>query len=258
MSTTFAELGSFTLSVSMAAAAGLVGCFALMRKMTLAADAMSHIALPGIGVALLFRFNPVLGALAMLIVGTLLIWALQTETRISIETIVGVVFAVALAVGSMIASGEQLLDALFGTAGTLSSLEMVLGLGAAALVIVFVFKARHSLVVSLVSADIALTSGINVARLDLLFLLAFALTVALGLRFLGVLLMGSLIIIPAATARRLAHNLPRMLSVSVGVAVTSAVIGMYAGSTLHRETGPLIIAVAGAIFFLSLLKPQPA
>jgi ABC-type Mn2+/Zn2+ transport system permease subunit len=64
-----------------------------------------------------------------------------------------------------------------------------------------------------------------VAKLDRWFLLAFALTVALGLRYLGVLLMGSMIIIPASTANRLARTLPQMLGYSVGIAVLSTVVG---------------------------------
>jgi zinc transport system permease protein len=89
--------------------------------------------------------------------------------------------------------------------------------------------------------------------MNLLFLVTFALTVALGLRYLGVLLMGSLIIIPAATARHLARNLNGMLVVSVAVAVISTMVGSYAAGLFHRETGPFIISTAGAIFFLSLL-----
>ena len=254
---TFLELGSFALSISMASAAGFVGCFAVMRRMTLAADAISHVALPGIGVALLFHFQPVAGALAMLLFGTVLIWGIEERTRISTETIVGVVFSVALAIGSLMASGVELIEALFGAPGIPTGWETALGLIGAATVIIFILRARNSLVVSLVSADIALTSGINVARLNLLYLLAFALTVALGLRYLGVLLMGSLIIIPAATARRLARNLNGMLAISVAIAVISTVVGNYAGSLIHRDTGPLIITSAGAIFFRALLKRQP-
>ncbi len=245
------------LSVAMGAAAGLIGSFAVMRKMTLAADAISHIALPGIGVALLFHVQPILGALVMLLVGTLLIWTLQIRTRISTETVVGVVFTVALAIGTYFTSGEQLIDALFGAPGNLAGWEICFGLVGAGSVIAFVLAMKHSLLISLVSGDIARTSGINVMRLNLIYLLAFALTVALGLRYLGVLLMGSLIIIPAATARRLARQLSQMLFVSTCVAIVSTLLGIYLGALLHRETGPVIVSAAGAIFVLSLLKPQP-
>ena len=252
-------LSALALSVFMAVAAGLIGCFVVMRRMTLAADALSHIALPGIGVALALHLHPIAGALALLFLGTLLIWGLEGRTRIATETVVGVVFSVALAIGSIVTSGEDLIDALLGEPTKLSSWEVALGLGGAAGVVAFVVRARHRLVVSMVSPDIALTAGIDVRRLNLAYLLAFALTVALGLRFLGVLLMGSLIIIPAATARRLAKNLTGMFALSVAVAVFSTVAGTSAAAVLHRTSGPFIAAVAGALFLLSLLwRGRPA
>jgi ABC-type Mn2+/Zn2+ transport system permease subunit len=248
------ELGSIALSASMAVAAGLVGCFAVMRRMTLAADAISHVALPGIGIALILHVYPIAGALVMLFLGTVLIWALEIRTKIATETVIGVVFTIALAIGSFLTSGEELIDALFGAPGNLTGWEIAFGLIGAAIVIVVILARKNALVVSLVSPDIASTSGIDVAILNLTFLLAFALTVALGIRYLGVLLMGSLIIIPAVTARRLAANLTAMLSLSVGVAVVSTLAGIYLGAVLQRETGPLIVSTAGGIFFLSLFR----
>jgi ABC-type Mn2+/Zn2+ transport system permease subunit len=63
----------FLLSIAMAVAAGLVGCFAVMRRMALAADALSHVALPGIGIALALHVSPLFGAAAMLFFGGLLV-----------------------------------------------------------------------------------------------------------------------------------------------------------------------------------------
>lgn len=103
----------------------------------------------------------------------------------------------------------------------------------------------------LVSPDVARTAGINVRRLNLSFLLMFALTIALGLRYLGVLLMGALIIIPAATAKRLGKNLTNMLLIAIIIAVAATVAGMFLGSWLHRESGPLIVIVAAACFLFS-------
>jgi zinc transport system permease protein len=243
---------ALALSMAMAVAAGLVGCFAVMRRMVLASDAMSHVALPGIGLALVLHFHPVLGGLLALLVGTLLIWGLEQQTRISTETVIGVVFSVALAVGSMLATGDELMDALLGAPGTLGLWELALGVAGAAAVVAFVLTQRSRLVISLVSRDIARTSGIRVARLELTYLLAFALTVALGLRYLGVLLMGSLVIIPAATAKHLARSLDGMLVISVMAAVVSTLAGEVLASVVHRPTGPVIISIAAAIFFASL------
>jgi ABC-type Mn2+/Zn2+ transport system permease subunit len=238
----------------MAAAAGLVGCFAVMRRMALASDAISHVALPGIGLALALRLHPLLGGIAALLAGIFLIWALENKTRLSVETVTGVVFSAALAVGTMLTSGEHLIEALLGSSGTLSPLEAGFGLGAAGAIVAFVLRARHRLVIALVSADLARTTGLDVAALDLSYLVAFAVTVALGLRYLGVLLMGSLVIIPAATARHLAKNLNAMLAIAVAVAVLSTVLGIAAAEQLHRESGPVIILIATTVFFLALLK----
>jgi ABC-type Mn2+/Zn2+ transport system permease subunit len=245
---------AFLLSAAAAIAAGLVGCFAVMRRMALAADALSHVALPGIGIALALHVHPLLGAIAMLFFGALLVWALEDRTRMPAETVIGVIFSAALAIGSMLTSGEDLVDALFGHASTLAWPEVVFGVAVSAAVVAFVMSQRNNLVVAVVSPDIARTAGINVRRLELLYLEMFALTVALGLRYLGVLLMGSLIIIPAAAATRLSSNLTQMLLVATTIAVAATVVGSYVAIQLHLETGSLIVALAALVFLFSLVR----
>jgi ABC-type Mn2+/Zn2+ transport system permease subunit len=247
---------SLILSVVMAAAAGLIGSFAVMRRMSLAADPLSHVALPGIGMALALGIHPIFGAAVMLFFGALLVWALEDRARAATETVIGVVFSAALAIGSMTTSGEDLIDALFGGAGTLGRSEIVFGLVAATAIVSFIIGARQQLVIMLVSPDVARTTNINVRRLELFYLEAFALTIALGLRYLGVLLMGALIIVPAAAARRLARNLTSMLSVAVALSIVSTLVGTGLASRLGRQTGPLIVLVATALFLLSLLIPR--
>ncbi len=110
------------------------------------------------------------------------------------------------------------------------------------------------LAITLVSPDIARTAGVNVRRLDLLYLLAFAPTIALGLRYLGVLLMGALIIIPVVTSKRIARKLSEMLWLSIIIAVLATLLGMGLAASLQQETGPIIVLVAAAGFAISLLK----
>jgi len=244
---------TIVLSVAVAVAAGLVGCFAVMRRMVLAADPLSHVALPGIGIALALHIHPIIGAAAMLFFGALLVWALEERARASTEAVIGVIFSLALALGSLVATGENLIAALFGgTGGILTLGETALGCALAAAIIGFVVVERNALVIALVSPDVARTAGVNLRRLNLLYMEVFALTIALGLRYLGVLLMGALIIIPAVTAKRLARNLTMMLLLSAGIAVVSTVGGTVLAIQMHRETGPLIVSVAAACFLLSL------
>ena len=248
-------IDALIVSAAMAVAAGLVGCFAVLRRMSLAADPLSHVALPGIGIALALNLNPILGAAAMLFFGALLVWALEAKARASTEALIGVVFAAALAVGSLMTSGEHLIEALFGGAGALSRVEVIFGCAVAFVIVWFIIAERNALVITLVSPDVARTAGVNVRRLNLFYLEVFALTIALGLRYLGVLLMGALIIVPAVTAKRLAKDLSSMLTISTAIALVSTVAGTWIATSMHRETGPLIVAVATTLFLVSLAVP---
>jgi zinc transport system permease protein len=249
-------IDTWLLPAAMAVAAGLVGCFAVMRRMALAGDALSHVALPGIGIALALHIHPIFGAVAMLFFGALLVWAVEDTSRLATETVIGVVFSAALAMGSMMTSGEDLIEALLGRSGVVSGTEIAFSLIAAGAVVAFVMSRKHALVLALVSPDIARTANVNVRRLNLMYLQMFALTVALGLRYLGVLLMGSLIIVPAATAKRLSTGLNQMLAWSAILAVAATMSGTWLGWWLHRETGPLIVTIAAAGFLLTFATPR--
>src|SRR5215510_5141607 len=170
------QIDALLLATLTAIAAGLVGCFAVMRRMALASDALSHVALPGIGIALAVGLHPLVGALVALALGALLVWTLEEQTRIPTDTIIGVVFSAALAAGAMMmSSGEELVNVLFGRTGTISLLEAAFTVLATVRVISFIFTERHRLVVTLVSPDMARTSGVSVRRLNLGYLLMFAL-----------------------------------------------------------------------------------
>ena len=252
MSTTALESILFLLALS--TATGLMGCFVLMRRMVLAADALSHVALPGIGIALVLRVHPLAGALVSLVLGALLVWGIEGRALVATETVVGVVFSAALALGAMTASGDELVHALLGRPEDLALGELALALGGAAGVVAFLLLRRRELLVAIVSRDIAVSVGIRLRLLDLQFLLAFAVTIVLGLRYLGVLLMGSLVIIPAAIARQLARNLRGMLLFAIAAAAISTLAGAWIGAALGRDTGPPIVLAATTLFLASLAK----
>src|SRR6266478_4003527 len=257
-------LYSIILVLLTALAAGLVGSFALMKRMSLAGDVISHIALPGLGIALLFGINPLIGAATTLLLGTILIWHLQKSGTLTTDVAIGVIFTAALAIGTLVTPSEDLIEALFGGFQSLTLPWFLLGVLAVSGIITFIYAFRHKLILALFSPELAAATGINVARLDLYYLLIFSLTILLGLRFLGALLVGALIIIPAATGRQLTHTLTRFLFASSAASVVSVAIGflingyyshLTLGSvTLNLSLGPAIISVATVLFLLSLLR----
>lgn len=244
------------LAAVAAAAAGTVGAFALMKRLALAGDVISHIALPGIGLALLYGINPLLGGAATLFFGIIFIWRVEEKTKLSTEVVIGVIFAASLALGALITPEEELVEALFGGFGGLSLAEFITGIVLGIAIIFFLWKLRDKLIISLFSPELAAASGINLGWLNFLFLLIFGLAVILGVRFLGALLMGSLIIIPAAAARQFAHTLGKFILASSVISIFSVVSGLLVSDAYGLSLGPTVVIIAAAVFGLSLFAKK--
>ena len=244
------------LALAMAVASGVIGSFAVMRKMALASDPISHIALPGLAIALLLGINPLVGAGSALLIGALIIWSLEKKTGISTEVMIGVVFSVSLAIGSLLTSDHEIIEVLLGGNENTTFIEAFVGMGVAILIIYFLMKYKSRLTLNILSPDLARTAGVNSDRLNLFFLIAFVATILLGLRFMGVLLMGSLIIIPAAVAKNMATSLRSMIVISTVVSVVSVGVGLAVSEFFNFQPGPTIIVISAAIFAISLLAKR--
>lgn len=244
------------LTILFAAAAGLVGSFALMKRMLLAGDVISHLAFPGLGLAFMFHFHPLIGAACSLFLGTVLIAQLQKRTGLAADAMIAVVFAGSLAIGAALTPEEDLIEALFGKFQQLSFLTFVVGVLAVVLIILFVFRFKDELVLGLFSPELAAATGIKLDRLNLCFLLIFSLTVLIGLRFMGALLAGALIMLPAAIGRRLSANLTGFLWLSLASSVIAVALGFVLNTYVFRNLslGPTTTMVAAALFGISLLR----
>jgi zinc transport system permease protein len=251
------DVPSLILAVFAAAAAGLVGAFALMKRTILAGDVMSHIAIPGLGLAVLWRINPLAGGGLTLLAGILLIWHLQKSTELSAEAAIGVIFASSVALGALlIHSTEDLVNALFGGFGNLSTGEFTFGMAVSIAIVAALWFLRNRLIITLFSPELASSAGVNVNAANLWFLLIFGLAILISLRFLGALLVGSLIIIPASAARQLTHSLGKFLITSMALSIASMLIGFYLSVRYALDQGPTIVVVAAGIFALSLFKKK--
>jgi ABC-type Mn2+/Zn2+ transport system permease subunit len=246
------------LALLFAGAAGLVGCFALMKRMLLASDVISHLALPGLGVAFLMKFNPLAGGAATLFLGTMLVWRLQKKTGLATDAAIGVVFAAALAIGAAVTPHEDLVEALFGNFEPLPLAGFLLGLAGVAIVIATIVALKDRFTLMLFSPELGAATGLNVARLEMYFLLIFSLTVLVGLRFMGALLASALIILPAATARQLTDSLSNFIFASIALSALAVVSGFAVSAALFKTatSGPAIVIISAIFFGLSLLAKK--
>lgn len=247
------DIYSLILASGVAIVAGFVGSFALMKRMSLAGDVASHIALPGIGIALLLKINPLIGAASTLLLGMLLIWQLEKKSSLATDTAIGVAFTASIALGVLLTPREDLLDTLFGTFPSTTPLSFGLVAVAIAGAALAIFFLRHKLVLSIFSPELASSAGVNVSLTNLIYFLVFALTLLLGIQFLGTALVGAMLIAPAAASRQVSSNLGSFLSFSALFGVLSVVAGFFIAGAYNLVLGPTIVSVAALLFGLSIL-----
>lgn len=233
--------------------AGYLGSFMILKRMSLVGDVISHVALPGIAISLLFEINPFFGAFGALFLAVLGIWFLERKTEIPSETLVGIFFALSLAVGILITPEPELLEALFGDIAEIELMDVLFTAVLTALMFVIMARIYRGLTLSIISKELAQSTGINVSRTSLLFLMMVALIVALGLQVTGTFLMGALVIVPAAAAKNISLNLRHYTMLSGLFGAVSGLVGILIATHFNLHPGPIVVLTSGVIFLASLL-----
>jgi zinc transport system permease protein len=232
-------------------ASGSIGPFILLRRMALVGDALSHVALPGIALALVYGLDPFYGVVIFLIGASFLIFWLEGRSLVPPDAIVGLLFTASLAIGILILPNSDVIDALFGSFPVLSLPLLLVILLAAAILSALCFLMAQSFLFRIVSADLAKVHNIG-RGYDLALLLIFAMIVALGIKLVGTLLMGALTIIPASIAKNSSRSMRRYVIASAMLGGTISMAGAGLAHTFHFLPGPTIVLLGVGIFVLSL------
>jgi ABC-type Mn2+/Zn2+ transport system permease subunit len=243
---------SLIVGLAVGAASGFLGAFMILKRMALVGDALTHVALPGIGLALILGINPFIGAFGVLFLAMLLVWKLEQRTDLPVETIVGIFFAASLAIGILITPDLELYEALFGDISAVKLLDGVSALIIAGIVFAVMVKISDKMLMGIISEDLAVSSGIKIRKLNFIFLLLVITIVALGVKVVGTLLMGGLVIIPAAAARNISRSFRQFAFGSACFGLLSAGIGIYLAKLFSIPPGPAVILSSAIFFLLSL------
>jgi ABC-type Mn2+/Zn2+ transport system permease subunit len=244
---------SLIIGIGVGIAAGYLGSLMVLEKMALVGDALSHVALPGLAIGILFNFNPFIGAFIFLFASALVIWHLGRITKISFEAIVGAMFTLALAIGILIIPQPDLLEALFGDISTVSLIDTLTAIVISIASVMLTRVIYKKLVLGMISEDLAISKGINVAGTNLLYLLLVSLTVAMGIRIVGTLLVGFLVIVPAIAAKNVSSALARYSVLSATFGAMSAFAGLIIASYFNEVPGPFIVFSGIALFLITVI-----
>jgi zinc transport system permease protein len=232
--------------VVVAATCSLVGLFLVLRKQSLFGDALSHVAFGGIAAGLFINIYPLWSALVVSVLASLGITKLRQSTKISPDAAVAVMLSSGLAVGIVLIglAGGFSLDLesfLFGSILLIGMQDQIMILLLSAAVLLIVSKLHRQLMYVAFSEDQARVSGINVTRLNYLFIGLASLTVIASLRLVGVLLISALIVIPNITAMMFGKGFKKTALISIIISVMSVVIGIVISYVANLAPGGTIV-----------------
>ena len=249
--------------IALAAVAGPLGSFIVWRRMSYFGDTLAHSALLGIAIGLMTDSNPQLSIIISSIVLALLLALLDRRPDLSSDTLLGILAHSSLAFGVvLLALADSVrvdIEAyLFGAMLTINANDLVWIVAITCIVLVLLYRYWNDLLSITVHAEIAEIEGVNVQRMNLLLVILVALTIAVSMKIVGVLLITSLLIIPPATSRRLSRSPEQMGAIASALGIMSIVIGLLLAFYLDTPVGPTIVVIATAFFALSYLAPKSA
>lgn len=242
----------------LAITAAPLGNFIVWKRMAYFGDALAHSALLGIALGLALQAPLQVGIVIICALFAGAIYWLQQRKTISNDTLLGILAHASLAYGmlSIALMPDVRIDlhsVLFGDILSVTRTDLLWMGGSSLLVLSILITTWQKLLLATLSEDLAKAEGVRTNLLQALLLLCLTLTVAMAIQVVGILLVTSMLIIPAATARLLARSPEHMAGLAALLGVATVAGGVFVSLVIDVPTGPSIVAVLATLFFLTAL-----
>ena len=243
--------------------APLIGVFLVQRRLALLGDGMGHVALCGVGIAFLAGTSPVPTALAAAAIGAVVIELIRARSRTAGDLALALIFYGGIAGGvffTSLAGGKSsaaLNQYLFGSLSTVGATDLVwLALVAVVVLVVLGLFGREIFVMAL-DPDVAHTQGIRTTAMSMLLTVLAAMTVVIGMRTVGLLLVSAIMIVPIAAAQQLTRGFRTTAALGVVIGLLSATAGLVTSFYLDVPPGPTIVFLALGLFAVCAMVSLP-
>lgn len=239
--------------------APLIGIFLVLRRYSLIADTLAHVSLVGVALGLFFGLNPIFTAIGTAMVASLGIEKLRNSKKVYGDSVLALFLSGSLALAIIILSlangfNANLFSYLFGSIVTVTSVDVytIFILAIIALIVVGIFYKEF--LYTTFDDDSARVSGVPVNLINVILIVLSALTVALAIPIVGVLLISALMVIPVITALQFRKSFFKTIIYAEIFSVFSVVSGIIASYYLNLSTGGTIVLVMLSIFILTLFS----
>ncbi|MGM8138793.1 metal ABC transporter permease subunit [Enterococcus italicus] len=234
---------------------GMVGCFIILRGMSLMGDAISHAVLPGVALSYIFGINFFIGAIVFGVIASVMITYIKGNSIIKGDTAIGITFSSFLALGVILIgvanSSTDLFHILFGNILAVQDSDKWVTIAVSAVVLAFVVLFFKELLLTSFDPVMAQAMGINVSFFHYLLMVLLTLVSVTAMQSVGTILIVAMLITPAATAYLYATSLKVMLVLSATIGACSSVLGLFIGYSFNVAAGSSIVLTAAAFFVIS-------
>jgi zinc transport system permease protein len=244
---------AFLAGIFIAIACALLGVFLILRKDAMIGHGLAHVTFAGVALGIFLNVMPLASALVIAVVASLLIMKLKVKAGLHGDTAIAIFSSVGFALGIMLVTlshrfNVDLFSYLFGEILAIEMSEVIFSIVLAFVVVVLVVLNYHKFMYMTFDRESAKVSGIRVERLDGLLTVLTAVTVVLGMKVVGILLVSALVVIPAAAALQIASSFTHAIILSVFVSVTSIVLGLFLAFLLDLPASGSIVLLSFFIF----------
>ena len=239
----------------------ILGTMIVNNKMAFFSDALGHSALTGIAIGIVLGITNInIGMIIFAIIFALLLNYVKNKTTYGADTIISVFSSIAIALGlAMLAQSgnfNKYSSYLVGDILSISNSEILYAFIATIAVIVFWYFTFNKLNVISINSTLAKSKGINVKKIDNIFVVLIAIMVMISIRWVGILLINSLLILPAASSRNIAKNMRTYHLFAIIISMFSGIAGLIISYYFNIGAGPMIVLISGTIYFVTLLAKR--
>jgi len=244
--------------LGVALVAGPLGCFVVWRRMAYFGDTLAHSALLGVALGVMLNADLGIAVTSVCLLMALALVALEQQGILAVDTLLGILSHSALATGLVVISllpdvRVDLMSLLFGDLLSVTPSDLWVIYAGASLAIALLVWLWKPLISITVEPELAAVEGIKVATVRTALMLITALVIAIAMKIVGVLLITALLVIPAATARRLSSTPESMAIIASLVAMLAVICGLAASWHMDTPAGPSVVISAAFMFALSLV-----
>lgn len=237
---------------------GIIGTLVVINRIVFISGGIAHAAYGGIGLGYFLGFNPVIGAIVFSLVSALGMGWVQRRTRERADTIIGVMWAVGMAVGIIFIDltpgyKADLMSFLFGSILAVPSRDLWLMLILDGLIIMIVILFYKELLAVSFDETFAMIKNVPVDAIYLLLMSLIALTVVMMMRVVGLIMVIALLTIPAAISGQIVRDLRKMMIIAIALGVIFTTTGLWLSYVWNLTSGAMIILVSACAYLLSII-----